>query len=83
MITLEEYKELLINTYVYEVDNSEDRKEKRREALIEVYGKEYLQKIIDDTNDFVKLILSSDTLERGYCNFEIENYNKKLKKRYI
>ncbi len=73
MISLEEYKKHLIEYYVYEIDNNDEAREKRRTMLDTIYGDEYLQKIINNTYDFIKTIFEKNTLEHGYCNFEVEN----------
>lgn len=57
MITLEEYKEHLINTYKYEIDNSEKKRIKRKEYLSKNYKDKYLNKIIKDTLKITKQII--------------------------
>lgn len=71
MINLEEYKNVLVNTYRYEIDNSESKKEERRELLNRRYNDEYLNKIITDTYHVIKNIF--DISENGYCNISMDD----------
>ena len=72
MITLEEYKKHLIETYNRPLDNTEERREERRILLEEKYGDYYLSKIISDTYYFIKDVLLSDAIKNNYCMFQIE-----------
>ena len=67
MITLDEYKEYLINFYRSEIDSGENKKMERKDYLSSHYSDQYLQKIIDDTYSFINDILSMDTIKDGYC----------------
>lgn len=71
MITLEEYKNALINVYRYEIDNCEVRKIKREEYLNKHYGDEYLNKIINDTYRVIKTILN--TYESNYYYIDMND----------
>jgi hypothetical protein len=73
MITLEEYKEYLINYYRYEIDNNDLKREERRKEFITKYSNEYIQKIIDDTYQFIREIFESDTIDYGYYNHHLED----------
>ena len=77
MMTLNEYKKHLIDYYVYETDNTEECRVERKKTLENIYKDEYLQEIINNTYDFIKIILKTETLEEGYCSFEIEDYKIK------
>ena len=56
-ITLEEYKNYLVNKYVYEYDNNEKKRQKRLSILNRNYNDEYLEKIIIGTYNFVNKII--------------------------
>lgn len=71
MLTLEEYKMLLINTYRYEIDNNDAKRKERSISLSKQYGDSYLQKIITDTYEFINDIFSQDTINNGYCSFPL------------
>ena len=70
-ICLDEYKEYLINYYVYEYDNNDVRKEERRKYLDTFYSDDYLQKVIDDTYTFTYEIINSN-LDKGYLMIPLE-----------
>ena len=72
MISLEEYKEYLINYYRYEIDNNVSGRGRRRKELSRKYGDELLEKIINDTYDFIRDVFSSDTIKFGYCKFDLD-----------
>ena len=72
MIRLDDYKNFLINSYHYEVDNCIEGRVKRKLLLEKSYNDERLAKIINDTVSFAGDVLSSPTLEYGYCSFEVE-----------
>jgi len=56
MFDLEEYKEMLVDYYRWEIDNTEEERNERRKMLV---GKDdYLTKIINDTEDFIYFILT-------------------------
>lgn len=69
MLTLEEYKNILVekgeNTFL-------NPKEKRRKYLEERYTDEYLNKIITDTYDFSREIFDMETLKDGFVTFELD-----------
>lgn len=71
MIDLEEYKNVLINVYRYEIDNCETQKIKRKENLNKYYCDEYLNKIISDTYSVIRTIF--DKSETGYCNIDMDD----------
>ena len=56
MITLEEYKMYLINSYVYEIDNTDKKRQERKNYLEEKYKDVYINKIIEDTYKIIELI---------------------------
>ena len=72
MISLNDYKNRLIERYSWPVDNTELEIEKRRQLLTKKYSDDYLEKIISDTNSFIKDVLSSETLEYDYYESEID-----------
>lgn len=55
---MEEYKELLIKTFVHECDNNELMINIRRNILNNKYNDEYLQNIINGTQDFINKIIN-------------------------
>jgi len=57
MISLEEYKKMLIDYYRYECDNNLEKIELRKKELDKKYSDEYLNKIIEDTYNVIKMIL--------------------------
>lgn len=71
MISLEEYKNYLIDTYHWEYDNNDKMKQERKERLSKKYSDEFLQKIVKDTQKFVADIFNSETINYGYCRFEL------------
>ena len=72
MISLEEYKKHLIDNYVHEIDNTNERRAAREEILEKEYGDFQLLRIINDTYSFVMSVLESDTLKHGYYEFPID-----------
>ena len=72
-ITLKQYKNHLVDSYRYEIDNVPDRKEQRRQELDRKFGDQQLMKIIRDTYSFIKDVLKSDTLEDGYVEVPVES----------
>lgn len=77
MITLDEYKDYLVNWYKYEIDNTEERRNERKEYLNRVYNDDFLQKIIDDTYTFIRQIFDSSTIKKDYCSFPLNNDSPK------
>lgn len=73
MISLNEYKNKLVNSYNWPIDNTESEREKRRQLLTKKYSDEYLEQIISDTNSFIKDVLSSETLEYNYFKSKIDD----------
>ena len=73
-ITLEEYKDYLINNYRYEYDNTEYQKLKRKNILENKYKNNYLESIILSKYEFVNKILEISTDNYyGYINIPLEN----------
>ena len=56
MISLDEYKKILIDYYRYECDNDLEKLELRKKELAKKYSDEYLNKIIEDTYNVIKII---------------------------
>jgi len=73
MITLEEYKQYLINFYIVEYDSTKEKLNERNKILSNKYPDELLLKIINDTYDFIYDIYNTNTLEHGYCEFKLED----------
>lgn len=67
MISLEEYKKVLISHYRYECDNTLEKRKLREKELEKKYSDEYLNKIINDTYKVIKKIFN----EIEYSYFEI------------
>lgn len=75
MITIEEYKTYLINTYAREIDNSKDKRTKRKAYLENKYPDNYLNKIILDTSKIIDLI----NIEQTKNFYEIKIEENKIK----
>lgn len=56
-ITLKEYKDYLIDKYVYEMDNLESRRLMRVNLLNSNYNDEYLERVIIGTYNFIDKII--------------------------
>ncbi len=72
MITLEEYKKYLLNVYRYKIDSTPEKFKKREILLANNYSDDFLSKVISDTYEFTKEIFNCETLQYGYCDFEID-----------
>lgn len=76
-VSLDEYKEYLINTFSYPCDNTEERKDKRREKLSKI-SDAYLQDIIDNTYCYAKYLLkkmqqdNQELSDNIYTTVEVE-----------
>lgn len=76
-ITLEEYKNYLVNKYVYEYDNNETKRQKRISILNRNYNDEYLEKIIIGTYNFVnKIIEIYENNPNGYIEIPLKREPK-------
>lgn len=73
MITIEEYKQYLTNTYKHEIDNTEERRENRKVYLTNHYKDEYLNKIIKDTSNLINIILNISNI--NYYFIKMSDYN--------
>lgn len=74
MISLDEYKEYLLNYYKYPIDSTLERKKERMIVLEKRYPDSFLNKVIDDTYNFVKDMFYFETINKsGYCNFEVND----------
>lgn len=71
MISLQEYKDYLVSVYCYEYDNTEERREERRKELERKYSDEKLQYIIENSYDFAKDVLSTQSASHGYASFKL------------
>ena len=67
MISVDKYKEELVNTYRYECDNTDEKRKTRRNDLEEHTSDEMLDGIIKGTEAFIKKILSLS--EKNYPGF--------------
>lgn len=76
MITLDEYKEQLISYYRWEYDNTLEKKEERKKYLLRKYDDMYLQKIINDTYDFIKDIIYSEQVKEGVYRLDFNEYSQ-------
>lgn len=72
MISLEDYKYYLINYFRWPIDNNQLQIQKRKLELIRKYPDEYLEKIINNTTDFLKDILQSDIIKDKYYKEYLE-----------
>ncbi len=77
MITLEEYKNILVNVHVYEYDNNEEMCRQRRILLNRQMSDDYLKQIIRDTYSFIRDIFDSESIKEGYCSFDIQDNETK------
>lgn len=73
MISLNEYKNYLVNTYSWPIDNSEELILKRRKLLELKYGDEFLSKVIGDSYSFARSVLNSSTINSGYFRNELSD----------
>ena len=73
MVTLDEYKNYLLNNYRYKIDSLPEKARERERLLSKYYPDEFLNKIINDTYEFAIDIFNSETLKYGYCHFEIDD----------
>lgn len=74
MITLYKYKEYLIKTYKYEIDNTDEKQLNRKEYLNNKYTDSYLNKVIIDTQKIIAKII-----EQKESNY----YFIKIKEPYV
>lgn len=72
MITLDEYKQYLLNNYKYKADGKLARIIEREFFLSKFYPDEYLNKIIVDSYDFIKDLFHYESLKKGYVHIELE-----------
>ena len=73
MITVEQYKEHLINLSFCGYDCTDQKLQERKRTLNREYGYDLLQKIVDDTYSFIGDVITDETIEKGYCSFELED----------
>lgn len=72
-ISLEQYKDYLINSYKHEYDNTEYQITKRKKILKNKYKDDYLESIVLGTYQLVNKILEiSDDNYHGYINIPLE-----------
>jgi len=72
MVALDEYKNNLVSSYKWPMDNNKSEIENRKQLLTKKYSDQYLEQIISDTSSFIKDVLCSETLEHGYFISDIE-----------
>ncbi len=78
MITLDEYKEHLVSVYFWPMDSDEKYVEERRVTLQKRYSDEYLTQIINDTYDFLREALDSETMNSSYRYYRSEESSEDL-----
>lgn len=66
MITIDEYKKILIDYFLFETDDTDEKKRKRRLELSSKYSDYYLGGIIEDTHSYIKDVLNNPTSQEGY-----------------
>ena len=66
MMSLNEYKNCLINTYSWTIDKSDMLILKRKRVLDKEYGDEFLSKVISDSYDFARSVLDDESINYGY-----------------
>lgn len=73
---MEDYKEDLVNHYVYEIDNDTKKLEERKEELKRHYSDEYLNDIIKGTINVIDKILEKDN--DNFWEEELRCYGKHI-----
>jgi len=72
MFNVEEYKNYLIDYYCNECDNNEERRNKRKDYLERNYSDEYLQRIINDTLNFISTFVENNfNNQKGYIEIDL------------
>ena len=75
MMTLDEYKNYLINFSSWNIDNNKEAITARKELLNKLYTDTYLTKIIIDTYNFANDVLRSYNIKWGYYEAEVNDYD--------
>lgn len=75
MMTLDEYKNYLINFSSWNIDNNKEAITARKELLNKLYSDTDLTKIIIDTYDFANAVLISDKIKWEYYEAEVNDYD--------
>lgn len=71
-ITLKQYKQYLISSYQYEIDNTPSKREERKQRLEQGYSDDELNTIIDNTYNFLKEVVNSESvIYDGYSKIPI------------
>lgn len=73
MISLNEYKNSLINTYSWSVDSSEELALMRRKVLEKEYSDEFLSKVISDSYEFARSVLEDENINYGYYKGDVSD----------
>ena len=73
MISLNEYKNYLINTYSWTIDNSEEFALKRKKILEKEYSDEFLSKVISDSYEFARSVLDDENINYGYYKSDVSD----------
>lgn len=71
MISLNEYKDYLANTYSWSIDNSSELVLKRKKLLELKYGDKFLSKVISDSYDFARSVLDDESINYGYYKSDV------------
>lgn len=72
-ISLDEYKDYLIDVYRHECDNRVEQKLERMSLLEKNYNDEYLESVIEGTNKFIdKVIKITENNYNGYIKIPLE-----------
>jgi hypothetical protein len=72
MISLAEYKKYLIDSYHHEIDNTDAKREERKDELERKYSDFQLLRIINDTYSFVLTVLNSKAEKNRYYKIPID-----------
>ena len=72
MITLEEYKKYLLNTYRYAIDGTPEKYQEREKFLKNWYSDGMLNKIIEDTYSFARDIINNMDKEYRFWELDID-----------
>lgn len=71
MMSLNEYKNCLINAYSWTIDKSDEFVLKRKRVLDKEYGDEFLSKVISDSYDFARSVLDDESINYGYYKSDV------------
>ena len=71
MITLDDYKKLLVEYYVFDVDNTAFKQIERTALLSVNYTDAYLNQIVENTNEFVEKLFEERREKKDYWQYHL------------